>query len=69
VRGAVRVSVGDYEVVRGFAQQHFVVAGHEVLDSERIVSEREGFFVVESRAARTALHSVRVEALEHRLRA
>ena len=45
--GMVSVSIAAYEQVRRFPTRFFVTAGHEELESERVVSKREGYVVVE----------------------
>ncbi|HXH89439.1 MAG TPA: hypothetical protein VNI55_12635 [Gaiellaceae bacterium] len=59
------MSVGDYEFVRRQPLQYLVLEGHDVLRSERVVSERRGFVVVE-KSAGGLLRSVRADLPEQR---
>ena len=43
----VEMSLADYERVRSDPKWFFLVKGHEELEFERIVSEEEGYAVVE----------------------
>jgi hypothetical protein len=45
--GQMDVPVAVYEQVRRFPTRFFVKAGHEVSENERVVSEGEGYVVVE----------------------
>jgi hypothetical protein len=43
----VRMTLAAYEEVRSDPKRFFVVKGHEMLDYERIVDDRENYLVVE----------------------
>jgi hypothetical protein len=43
----VRMTLGDYEAVRADATRFFVLRGHELLEYERIVEEKDAYLVVE----------------------
>jgi hypothetical protein len=43
----VRMSLSTYEEIRSDAKRFFVIKGHEELEYEKIVSEHEGYLVVE----------------------
>jgi hypothetical protein len=43
----IPIPVAAYEQVRRFATHFFVKAGHEVSENERVVSENDGYVIVE----------------------
>jgi hypothetical protein len=44
----ITMTVADYEVVRRFPTRFFVKAGHEVADTAHVVSQTDGYVVVEA---------------------
>jgi hypothetical protein len=42
----VRVRLSDYEEIRQDSLLFFIVPGHEILDAEDVVDERDGYLVV-----------------------
>jgi hypothetical protein len=47
--GLITMTVGEYELVRRFPTRFFVKVGHEVAEEERVVSESDGYVVIEAR--------------------
>jgi hypothetical protein len=43
----VRMSLSTYEEIRSDPKHFFVIKGHEVPEVEKVLSEREGYLVVE----------------------
>ena len=43
----IQMSIGAYEEIRSDPKRFFVVKGHETLEFEKIVEEREGYLIVE----------------------
>ncbi len=56
--GTINVGVEDYERVREFPGLFIVRAGHELIERERIVEDREGFVVVETVGAPASVVNV-----------
>jgi hypothetical protein len=46
--GRIEMTVSDYETVRRFPTRFFVKAGHELAEAERIVTESDGYVVIET---------------------
>jgi hypothetical protein len=59
------VSTSDYERVRRFSTHFIVLEGHDVLQSERVVDECDGFVVVE-KAGSAGIYAVRVDPRRQR---
>jgi hypothetical protein len=43
----IRMTLSEYEAVRTDPKRFFVIPGHEILEYEKVVEEREGYNVVE----------------------
>ncbi len=43
----VRMTLEDYEAVRADPKRFFILPGHEDLEFEKIIEERDGFVIVE----------------------
>jgi hypothetical protein len=43
----IQMSIGEYEAIRSDPKRFFVIKGHETLEFEKIVEEREGYLIVE----------------------
>lgn len=43
----IQMPLGTYEEVRSDPKRFFVITGHELLEYEKIIEEREGFLIVE----------------------
>jgi hypothetical protein len=43
----IQMPLGTYEEIRADAKRFFLIRGHEHLEYEKIIEEREGFLIVE----------------------